>query len=320
MFGERNKRAGEHLDFLFGAFDIWRSAGHISETFNALFSTSLPGEEHYDSQKVVPFPTSGMNLFEQCLRGAGYRTFTLQQTLLLYAVLLNLIEGTDDFPRRLRVLRNLIAASEDEVRRLSMPGLVRDVEEIIVNGDLEAVTRFSTNQVEDERRKQEFLDATPELAEALFRLEDHPILRGTLSVFELDSDTFRQRAEAFEIAFKDPRKWLGLTGAILASGDYQRQRPNSWAWQFGTSSAKNELVWRDLLTDATYQTLSRTRAVLGEFLDGLAGAGGDPDGYFEAVMAAWLTVREELKDLRLASLHGEVPVHARRRNGYLLRR
>jgi hypothetical protein len=74
------------------------------------------------------------------------------------------------------------------------------VKEIIVNGDLDAVTRFSSNQVEDERRKKRFLDASPELTDALFRLEDHPILRGTLSAFEFHSDTFRQHAEAFETA------------------------------------------------------------------------------------------------------------------------
>jgi hypothetical protein len=176
-----------------------------------------------------------------------------------------------------------------------MPALVNDVEKIIVNGDLDAVTRFSSNQVEDERRKKRFLDASPELADALFRLEDHPILRGTLSAFEFNSDTFRQRAEAFETAFKDARQWLGLTGALLASGDYQRQRRNSWAWQFGTSSAANEAVWRYLLTDATRESLSTTRTGLGDFLDGLAGASSDAGGHFAAVMDAWLSEREKSK-------------------------
>ena len=181
------------------------------------------------------------------------------------------------------------------MRRPNMPALVNDMKEIIVNGDLDAVTRFSSNQVEDERRKKRFLDASPELADALFRLEDHPILRGTLSAFEFNSDTFRQRAEAFETAFKDARQWLGLTGALLASGDYQRQRPNSWAWQFGTSSAANESVWRYLLTDATRESLSTTRTVLGDFLDGLAGASSDAGGHFATVMGAWLSERETSK-------------------------
>jgi hypothetical protein len=245
----------------------------------------------------VLFGATSTNLLEQCVhlfdnQRAGYRAFTLQQSLLLYAVLLHLTKGTEDFRRRLRVLRNLITASEDEVRRPNMPALVNDVEEIIVNGDLDAVTKFSSNQVEDERRKMKFLDANPELADALFRLEDHRILRGTLGAFELNSDTFRQRAEAFETAFRDAGQWLGLTGALLASGDYQRQRPNSWAWQFGTSSASNEAVWRYLLTDATHESLSATRTVLGDVLDGLAGVSGDVGEYFGTVTGTWLSERE----------------------------
>ena len=293
MFGEGKPRAGEHLDFLFGAFDKWQSTGHIGRIFSEIFSASLPGEEQYDVEKVVPFgsTSAGTNLFELCLR----RFLTLQQTLLMYAFLLHLIEDTEDFPRRLRVLRNLIVASEDEVRRPNMPALVNDVERIIVDGDIDAVTSFSGNQIEDERRKKSFLDASPELADALFRLEDHPILRGTLSAFEFDSSTFRRRAEAFETAFRDPRQWLGLTGALLACGDYQRRRPSSEAWQFGSSSAGHETMWRYLLTDTTRERLSATRAVLGAFLDGLAGASGNPGEYFKAVMDGWLAKRENSK-------------------------
>lgn len=294
VFGEGNERANEHLDFLFAAFDKWQNPEHISKTFSDALSTSLPGVDDYDWQKVVLFGATRTNLFEQCLRSGESRAFTQQQTLLLYAVLLHLIEGTADFPRRLRVLRNLIAGSEDEMRLANMPALVADVQEIIVNGDLDAVTRFSSNQIEDERRKKRFLDASPELADALFRLEDHPILRGTLNAFEFHSDTFRQRAEAFETAFKDAQQWPALTGALLASGDYQRQRPN-WAWQFGTSSGDHAAGWRNLLTDATRESLSATRAVLGDFLDGLAAASGDVGEYFEAVTGAWLSERESSK-------------------------
>lgn len=291
VFGEGNDRANEHLGFLFGSFDRWQNPDHISNTLDDVLSTSLPGEHHYDLRKVILFGATSTNLFEQCLR-RGYRTFTLQQSLFLYAVLLHMIEGSEHFPRRLRVLRNLIAASEDEVRRFNMPALINDVEEIILKGDLNAVTRFSSNQVEDEGRKQKFLDVSPELADALFRLEDHPILRGTLSAFEFDSDTFRKRAEAFETAFNDSRQWLGLTGALLASGDYQRQRPKSSAWQFGTSSAAHEAVWRYLLAEATRDSLSTTRAVLGEFLDGLAAASSEVGEHFTTVMGAWLSERE----------------------------
>ena len=54
------------------------------------------------------------------------------------------------------------------------------------------------------------------------RLEDHPVLRGTLTAFKFDAHTFRRRAEAFENAFAHPRQWTSLTGALLATGDYRR--------------------------------------------------------------------------------------------------
>ncbi|OXM45173.1 DUF262 domain-containing protein [Amycolatopsis alba] len=293
VFGRENKRADEHLNFLFGAFDSWRDGEHIEETFDKVLSTALPGQPRYDSRKVLLFGASGVNLFEQCLRrGVFHRPFTLQQTLFLYAVLLHVIEGTEEFPRRLRVLRNLIAASEDEMRRSSMPALIADVEEVIVHGDLGAVTGFSGNQVEDERRKQKFLNACPEFEDALFRLEDHPILRGTLSAFELDSDSFRHRAEAFETAFGKPLYWRDLTGALLATGNYQRRRPKSSAWQFGTGSTGQEWVWRYLLAETTFDALATTRAVLGEFLDGLAASGSGAAEYFGTVTGEWLAERE----------------------------
>jgi hypothetical protein len=51
-----------------------------------------------------------------------------------------------------------------------------------------------------------------------------------------------------------------------------------------------------LLTDATHGSLSATRAVLGRFLDGLAGASSDAGGHFVTVMDAWLSERETFKD------------------------
>ena len=54
-------------------------------------------------------------------------------------------------------------------------------------------------------------------------------------------------------------------------------------------------MWRYLLTDATHESLSATRTVLGDFLDGLAAASGDAGEYFEAVMGIWLSERENSK-------------------------
>lgn len=300
VFAPVNERSTEHLDLLFHAFDTWDSSEEAAKVFDGLFSIRSPGQAGYDSSKAVLFGSTGTNLLESCChqfdsQRVASRLFSLQQSLLLYAVLLHRLHKTEDFPRRLRVLRNLIAASEDEMRRPNMPALVADTEALVRSGDLTEIRRFSSNQVEDEHLKQAFLDAHPESREALYRLEDHPILRGTLSAFEFDAATFQLRASAFEQAFGQPSRWSELTGALLASGDYQRRRPNSGAWQFGTSSASNEPVWRYLLTDAPRSSLTETRGVLATFLDAFAAvAESDP---FGALTRPWIEDRESTSKL-----------------------
>ena len=295
VFGSGNDRAEQHLDLLFKAFDTWQDGSEINSTFRESFSTALPGATEYDPGKALLFAPAQVNLFESCCHHfeaatVGRREFTLQQSLLLYAVLLNRIEATADFPRRLRVLRNLIAASDDEMRRQNMPELVADVERVIRFGDLDNLVRFSKNQIVDELRKRAFLEQHPALSGALSRLEDHDMLRGTLSSFELDSATFSHRATAFERVFTNADHWLQLTGALLATGDYQRLVRGKW--YFGTSSARNQAVWRFLLTSASLDDLSATRQVLAQFLDGVAGSDLPVDEHLASVITESLTERE----------------------------
>jgi hypothetical protein len=301
IFGAANDLANDHLDFLFHAFDAWGSHENVASTFDAVFATALPGAPDYDPDKVVLFGVSSTNLLELCVH--GFRSgvdqnpnFARPQGLLLYGVLLHVIKHIDDFGRRIRVLRNLIAASEDEIRRSAMPALLTDVEQVIINGDLEAVTTFSSNQVEDEKLKRQLLAQYPHLSGAVFRLEDNPILRGTLSAFEFDATTFTARAEAFEAAFAHPQHWVRLTGALLATGDYQR-KPARWtAWQFGTGSPRHESVWRSLLTNASRHALTGLREVLGRFLGKLANSDVEPASHFDSVMGAWVEHRERARN------------------------
>ena len=172
-----------------------------------------------------------------------------------------------------------------------MPALLEDVGRIVTTGELDDVTSFSRNQLDDEQVKEHFLHDNPDLKDALFRLEDNPILRGTLSCFEYLPETFRRRAVAFESAFNDSAQWASLTGGLLATGDYQRQRPGSSAWQFGTGSAKHETVWRYLFTEAPRTALQLTRGRTGALPGRVDATDGDIDQHLEHVMSPWLTSR-----------------------------
>jgi hypothetical protein len=275
LFGNENPRHREHLAFFFDALDAWVGEPGIQATFEEFFTTSA------STSGIRLFGASTVNLFWSCCERYGTtrgntRVFSFGDTLLLYATLFLRIHETEDAARRLRQLRNLNAASSDELREENMPKLIAEVEEFMETGSLDALPTFNQNQVAGERAKLEFLTEHPEAEPAVQRLEDRSILRGTLAAFDLDAARVKARAAAFEAAFA-PEHWHALTGALLAIGEYQRDWPGSDYHEFG-SPANSVRSWRAVLVArGDREILARTRAVLASFLDTLA-ASPDPVG------------------------------------------
>ena len=95
------------------------------------------------------------------------------------------------------MLRNLIEASESELRPHRLPALLADVQRIVADGSLDEINGFNRAQADDQQAKWAFLKAHPDLATVLFRLEDHPLLRGSLQAFDLtifNCGSYRGRA------------------------------------------------------------------------------------------------------------------------------
>lgn len=116
---ERQRRAS-NLDFLIDAFDTWGGLD-IPNLFSHIFTVDLANGGHDQVLLFGPQGAEGTNLFAGCCRRYGNMrgdngTFSLAQTLLFYGVLLHRLHETPDLPRRLRVLRNLIEASSNEIR------------------------------------------------------------------------------------------------------------------------------------------------------------------------------------------------------------
>lgn len=282
----------DNLAFLFDAFDVWiRPDTRDVEDTEAIFRGFLatrPTRTAVEEGKVVVFGdfVANINLFEaSCKRGLG-----LRRSLMLYAVLLHLIHTTHHFSRRLRVVRNLIEASTNEIRLQAMPKLVSDVEGVIVDGDIDGVQAFNTEQKDDEIRRGDFLARHPELLQELFHLEDHEILRGCLMAFDFDANVFEQRARAFRALFATATVAPALTGALLAVGDYSRPLPGGKR-RFGSPSQPSR--WRDLLAgDAPSRDgLALTRAALGRLLDLIAESGLPVDERLHEIQRDWLQQR-----------------------------
>jgi Protein of unknown function DUF262 len=297
VYGQTNPNAATHLDFLFRSLDAWVHID-IPTVFSGLFAATPAPLDSDDTSNVELFGLQGgvdVDLFSACCQSYGQtrgrnRVFSWPQTIFLYSVLLHRIHQTEGFPRRLRIVRNLVEASSNELRLEKMSEVLADVRRIVVEGTLEGVSAFNQAQVADERLKAELLARSPVLERSLFHLEDHPVLRGCLAAFELDEAVFEQRAGAFHRLFADPAWLPSLTGALLATGDYSRQL-NHRVRQLGSGS--NFAPWRELLTGAGRSHLAATRAVLGRMLDAIAQDEGALQSALNTIQKNWLDATAE---------------------------
>jgi hypothetical protein len=274
VFGKQNPRSAAHLDFLFRTLNLWEGRS-IHDTFDRLFTSS--GDATNTAKARLFFRSEAgtqepLNLFESCCRSYGEtrgktRVFSLGQSLVLYAVLVHLIEDTPDFDRRVRILRNLIEASGDELRPDRMAKILDEVDHLIRDEAIDNVKTLNQAQVDDEKAKRAFLAAHLKQQHALFALEDHELLRGSIQAFELDAAAFAERASVFTQLMSRPELWSDFLPALLAVGEYQRQRSKTGPFLFGTDSKRHDDAWRKLLTGASRDALQPTREVLTAFLD-----------------------------------------------------
>jgi hypothetical protein len=255
-------RSEANLGFLFDAFDVWEGK-NVRAWFESVF-TKGP----YEPGKVALF--DDVDLLRACSnsyadsRSVPSRNFPLWKLLVLFAVVQHLRAHSSDFARRIRVVRNMVLNSANELRQGELPTLLEEVSQWVTTGNL-PVRGFNRRQVTEEGQKAALLAKRPALAEPLQRLEDHPLLQGCLASFDFDAADFGCRAAAFDEIFLRSSKLPvpGAKAALLACGDYS-QRNRIGRFQFGA-----EEVWRDLLT----KDAPNTKAALETLLDAV----GTPD-------------------------------------------
>lgn len=261
VYSDPDKKT-ENLQFLFDAFDVWIEQNEkewkvkdIKAEFEKILTNQSAGTStplfifnSFDKEKEK----EGVDLFHACCKYYREGRWNLAHTLLLYAVLLKFIHEIDesDFSKRLRIVRNLVQASNDEIReeknRNNMPKLLADIVQIIVHGDLDKVITFNKAQIENEKSKAIMLASMPTLEVSLHTLEDHDLLRGGLTVFDFAPAQFAKRAKTFITIFGNPPYTL-ITGALLATGDYS-WRESRWTGhslaKFG--APKRTGVWEEI--------------------------------------------------------------------------
>ncbi len=253
QFSKSSPSVFENMELLERFFDIWKDID-IEAFFDGFISNDgyAPGKISIDTPK---------NIFRECCRCYGIvisrnrSAFTLVQTILLYSFIQYLLNkeciSEADFRRRLRIINNLAKNSSDTVRTENMKVLLELTDKVILHGIVERSegrARFQTKQVEEEIKKLEWTTLHPDMAETLFRLEDHPYLNGYISSVGLEHVDWCDR---FYSLFKQDLN--NVNRALLSVEDCFVK--DSWRYQIGTSNNRLSLgVWRDIFGPVKLQS------------------------------------------------------------------
>lgn len=248
VYGANCQEAKDNLRFLFDALDCWEGYD-----IDAFFENIFSGNQY--EEKKVKLYTSNRNLFLQCcndygIRGGHRRRFSLNSSLLLYAVLQFQMNREsiifDEIFERLRIVRNLVFNSSDEIREERMNALLQETSDVILKGEISLeFLGYSRNQKEEEIYKMEWRKINPQLADCTFHLEDHFLLQGTLRIIDIDDiNNLQNKEKAFFKIFDHSISYITISKALLTFGDYS-QLLTGWRFSLGNT---NDLTWKDLFS------------------------------------------------------------------------
>ena len=196
--------------------------------------------------------------FKNCLGGKNLNMSDLLFVYGEYLAFKSLIDGADisDIRINLRHLRNILANSDDEIRKENMPKLIEEVE-LILNGQIKKDDKvvFNSTQWNEEAEKHTHID----LWRQLWKYEEHDLLRGALSNFwdgqfpdfssQETIDVVKQRLDKFMFIFgdNDTLKYNDrlIRAALLTVADYSQSPLNRNGFKI---LGNNAGCWRPMFT------------------------------------------------------------------------
>lgn len=252
LYSSKNDNAEAHIQYLINSFDCWRIQ-NILKWFERMFSNNA-----YQTGKVAIYQDN-LNIFKECLDNYGEysgrnRRFPLNKMLLLYSIITYLQHketiSEEQSHKRIRTIRNLIWNSTDEIRDDRMKTLLKETEIIILTGEIpiseSGELGFNVRQKEEERKKNAWLIENAEKEKGLHQLEDHPLLKGCVSILDINnSSSFEKFRLLFDNCDKD-----SINAMLLTIGDYSQSI--SWRQQLG--SKDNDSVWSALFHPTKQRT------------------------------------------------------------------
>jgi hypothetical protein len=214
----------ENQNFLFDTLDAICEQEQKRPTFwNDLFY--IEKYEFETTKTRLFFQHKETNLLKRCLfHYSDYRGLSFPEQILLLACFTYLKTPSHTFNDQIRTLRNLVINSENELRESVLGNSFDEAEHYIKNGDLGIFKTFKTDQIDEEKSKNKYINQIPTNKEALQKLEDSDIFRGSISLFPLFDD-FKNRAEKFLELFDENDiipDFNTKSNLLLSFGDYSQ--------------------------------------------------------------------------------------------------
>ncbi len=296
LYSRQSSNVEANLQFLFSAFDCWCQIDDIEGFFSSIFS-----EQGYEDNKVALY-SDNTNILLECynkygIRSGRRREFTLNNSILLYAVLTYQLNketiSAIEFRERMRIVRNLVMNSEFEIRAERMNSILKDTEEIICDGRITLKNMaFNEIQKNQEIEKADWRIANPDSVNDLNRLEDHPLLQGTVAIIGMnDPQKLAGRVDKFYEVFDQDSDYIKISRALLTIGDYSQD--HGWRFLLGD---RNDASWRELFSESKQRKhFDRTRQAVLSLLDCLI---ANPDESLDSIIESYLEQSDVKMDWR----------------------
>ena len=270
-FSADNEKAPENIETLEAFFNCWCNIKDYANP--ASFLSSFMSFTH-EPGKIRVFTKGRIDIFEDCIhpgldKTGKLRKFLLNRVVLLYAITVYLQHQQSvsyaDFIRRIRIIYNLIQNSENEIsdrqERNRIPAIIKAVDSIILSGtiDLSIDSNFNVNQLQEEQEKIHLLENDAGLADSLFALEDHEMLKGQISIVGLENLNL---VDNFESLFKCSLDKIDC--ALMTIGNYGQREVKKNRYQFASSELQE--AWDSLFHRSGNIGFENTKSILVELL------------------------------------------------------
>ena len=275
------KNDTDNIQFLFLSLNEFESVYSGNPIFfEELFYIEL--KDFNNNNVRLFFNRSNKDLFKKCSysydSSQRNNLFSIGEQLLLYSCVIHLINKSENFSDRIRIVRNLISNSEDTVRKENMSSLLNAVSEIILSGNIDDNSKFNNRQIEEEKLKQLFFQNNISLKTSIYQIEDHFLLQGCLAIFNFEPEILC-KSLAFQKVFTN--YYDTISSALLTIGDYSQKY--GLRRRFGNN---NDSVWRELLTPSQRRgDFQNTKEVLNCLLDQII---KDPVLKLENIISSYL--------------------------------